>query len=88
MSNGVGAIDKAYVWPQYVRDRVRDTYMYFGGSLVVTAASAAMVLRSPAMLRLMTRNSFLVSTNLQHHFSIIFLKIFFETGLFTHLLYK
>ena len=40
LSNEVGAIDRAMVWPQVVRDRVRSTYTYFAGSLTVTAATA------------------------------------------------
>lgn len=35
------------VWPQYVRDRVRATYTYFGASCVATAASAVAIYRSP-----------------------------------------
>ena len=33
MSGEMGAVDKAAMWPQHVKDRIRDTYMYFGGSL-------------------------------------------------------
>lgn len=47
MSNEPGAIDRVVVWPQYVRDRVRDTYMYFGVSCAAAAASAVAVFRSP-----------------------------------------
>ncbi|XP_045611430.2 growth hormone-inducible transmembrane protein [Procambarus clarkii] len=47
MSNEPGAIDRMVVWPQYVRDRIRDTYSYFGASCVATAASAVAVFRSP-----------------------------------------
>ncbi|KAH7985772.1 growth hormone-inducible transmembrane protein-like [Rhipicephalus sanguineus] len=47
------------VWPEYVRQRVRDTYTYFGGSIVITAASALAVSRHPAMLNLVMRNSWL-----------------------------
>lgn len=47
MSNEPGAIDRVVVWPQYVKDRVRDTYSYFGASCAATAASAVAVFRSP-----------------------------------------
>jgi len=47
LSNEAGAIDRAAVWPAYVRARVRDTYAYFGASVAVVGASAAAVWRSP-----------------------------------------
>lgn len=48
------------MWPQYVKDRIKSTYMYFGSSIAVTAASAAAAFRSPAVMNLVTRNGFLV----------------------------
>jgi len=59
MSGEMGAVDKAVVWPQYVKDRIKDTYMYFGGSLVATAGTAAAVFRSPAAMNLVTRSGFI-----------------------------
>jgi hypothetical protein len=50
------------LWPDYVRKRIKDTYIYFGGSLALTAASATAAFRSPALMRFMTKSSFLVST--------------------------
>ena len=38
--NQAGALEKSVAWPPYVRERIRDTYMYFGGSLGITAATA------------------------------------------------
>ncbi|XP_046990481.1 growth hormone-inducible transmembrane protein-like isoform X2 [Schistocerca americana] len=58
LSKQTGAIDHATFWPEYVKQRIRDTYMYFGGSIVVTAASAAAALRSPRVMSLVTKNSF------------------------------
>jgi len=55
MSGEVGAVDKAVVWPQYVKDRIRDTYMYFGGSLVATAGTAVAAFRTPAVMNLVSR---------------------------------
>ena len=49
------------VWPQYVRQRIKDTYMYFGGSLAFTAASAVAVSRNPMLMRLMSKNSLMVN---------------------------
>ncbi|CAG0885037.1 unnamed protein product [Darwinula stevensoni] len=54
-----GAIDRAYAWPHYVRERIKSTYLYFGGGLVFTAVAAAGVLRSPALIRMMSQNSLL-----------------------------
>ena len=60
LSNQVGILDKSALWPQYVRDRIRSTYTYFGASLAMTAASAAAVARSPALMNLVSRSSLLV----------------------------
>ncbi|KAJ6661639.1 hypothetical protein lerEdw1_013878, partial [Lerista edwardsae] len=61
MSNEIGAIDKAIIWPQYVKDRIHATYMYFAGSVGLTALSAVAVSRSPALMGLMMRGSWLVN---------------------------
>merc|ERR1712106_322384 len=55
MSGEMGAVDKAVMWPQYVKDRVKDTYTYFGGSLFATAGTAAAVFRSPTAMNLVSR---------------------------------
>jgi len=55
MSGEMGAVEKSVMWPEYVRQRIKDTYMYFGGSLVATAGTAAAVFRSPAMMSMVTR---------------------------------
>uniref|UniRef100_A0A8D0KW59 Growth hormone inducible transmembrane protein n=1 Tax=Strix occidentalis caurina TaxID=311401 RepID=A0A8D0KW59_STROC len=47
------------IWPQYVKDRIHSTYMYFAGSIGLTALSAVAVSRSPALMSLMTRGSWL-----------------------------
>lgn len=57
LSNEIGAIDKAYIWPEYVRDRIRTTYAYFGGSIMITAASAMSVFQSRALMNLLMKNS-------------------------------
>ncbi|XP_006029553.1 growth hormone-inducible transmembrane protein [Alligator sinensis] len=59
MSNEIGALEKALIWPQYVKDRIHSTYMYFAGSIGLTAVSAVAVSRSPALMRLMTKRSWL-----------------------------
>ncbi|KAG9345962.1 hypothetical protein JZ751_007777 [Albula glossodonta] len=59
MSNEIGAIEKAVIWPQYVKDRIHSTYMYFAGSVGLTALSAVAVSRTPALMNLMMRGSWL-----------------------------
>uniref|UniRef100_A0A8C9RQV1 Growth hormone inducible transmembrane protein n=1 Tax=Scleropages formosus TaxID=113540 RepID=A0A8C9RQV1_SCLFO len=59
MSNEIGAIEKAVIWPQYVKDRIHSTYAYFAGSVGLTALSAVAVSRTPALLGLMMRGSWL-----------------------------
>lgn len=52
------------IWPQYVKDRIKTTYMYFGGSLVVTVAGAMAAFRSPLVMNIVTRNGFMVTFKL------------------------
>ncbi|CAG0918180.1 unnamed protein product, partial [Notodromas monacha] len=60
LSSETGALERSYLWPQYVKERIQTTYMYVGGSVVATAASAAACLRSPTVMRLVSRNSWVV----------------------------
>jgi len=48
-----GAIDRAHVWPEHVRARIRDTYGYLGASLAVVAGSAVTIFNSPVGQRFM-----------------------------------
>lgn len=48
------------LWPKYVKDRIKTTYLYFGGSIAVTAASAAAAFRSPIIMNLVARNGWMV----------------------------
>jgi len=43
------------LWPEYVKDRIKTTYSYFGGSIVISVASAAAVFRTPALLNIFAR---------------------------------
>ena len=61
LSNEMGAIDRAMVWPQVVRDRVQSTYSYFAGSLAVTAVTAYAISQSRAVYTLMRASPWLVS---------------------------
>ncbi|CAG2119244.1 unnamed protein product [Medioppia subpectinata] len=57
LSNSAGIYERSMVWDQYVRDRIHTTYAYFGSGLGITAAAAVGALRSPAMMRMMSKNS-------------------------------
>ncbi|XP_064632160.1 growth hormone-inducible transmembrane protein-like [Lineus longissimus] len=59
LSNEVGALDRSALWPEEVKQRIKSTYMYFGGGLAVTAVSALAIARSPAMMNMMMKNSWL-----------------------------
>ncbi|NWX43588.1 GHITM protein, partial [Steatornis caripensis] len=59
MSSEIGAIERAVIWPQHVKDRIHSTYMYFAGSIGMTALSAVAVSRSPALMSRMMRGSWL-----------------------------
>ncbi|XP_001365591.1 growth hormone-inducible transmembrane protein [Monodelphis domestica] len=59
MSNEIGAIEKAVIWPQYVKDRIHATYMYFAGSVGLTALSALAISRSPGLMAFMMKGSWL-----------------------------
>lgn len=56
---GTSAFEQSHMWPQYVKDRIKATYLYFGSSIAVTAASAAAAFRSPAVMNLVARNGFI-----------------------------
>merc|ERR1711962_826299 len=59
LSGELGAVDKQLMWPQYVKDRIKDTYMYFGGSILATAGTAAAVFRSPAAMNIVMRQGWM-----------------------------
>ena len=56
LSKESGAVDRAALWPEYVRHRIRDTYMYFGGSLIATAGTAVAIFRNPTLFRVVSAN--------------------------------
>jgi len=59
LSRELGAVDKQMMWPQYVKDRIKDTYMYFGGSILATAGTAAAIFRSPAAMNIVMRQGWM-----------------------------
>ncbi|ALC45321.1 CG1287 [Drosophila busckii] len=61
LSHEPSIYDHSVMWPHYVRDRIHATYAYFGASCAVTAASAAAVFQSDAMLNLIMRSGWMAS---------------------------
>ncbi|XP_055347224.1 growth hormone-inducible transmembrane protein-like [Paramacrobiotus metropolitanus] len=59
LSKQTGLWEKSYMWPEYVRTRVHETYAYLGGSLGVTAISTYLVSRSPQLMSMMTRTGWM-----------------------------
>lgn len=60
LGSGTSTLENSHLWPEYVKQRIQDTYLYFGGSLAISAASAMAVFRSPRMLSLVSRNGWMV----------------------------
>ena len=56
LSSQSGAVDRVALWPEYVRKRIRDTYMYFGGSILATAGSAVAIFKNPTLFRIVASN--------------------------------
>ncbi|XP_055711835.1 growth hormone-inducible transmembrane protein-like [Phlebotomus papatasi] len=59
LGKGTSVLNNSMLWPQYVKERIHSTYLYFGGSLCITAITALAAFRSPAILNLVGRNGFL-----------------------------
>jgi len=57
LSKDIGAIDELGLWPDYVKQRIQSTYMYFGAGIGITAASAYGCFQSPKIMKYATRNS-------------------------------
>lgn len=85
LSKQSGFIDRASLWPQYVRDRIHTTYQYFGAGLGITAASALAVARSPTLMNLAMKNSIgavLLSMGLLIGSGMVVRSIPYEAGTF------
>lgn len=66
-----------------MRERIHDTYAYFGGSIAITAASAAAVFRTPALMNLFARTgwmSMLATIALMMGSGMVARSIPYETG--------
>jgi len=59
LSSEPGTVERSMMWPEYVRDRVKTTYLYFGGSLVLTAASAVSCFRSPVIMNIVMKSGWM-----------------------------
>jgi len=59
LSSEPGTIERSMMWPEYVRDRVRTTYLYFGGTLVLTAASTVTCFRSPVIMNIVMKSGWM-----------------------------
>lgn len=57
MGSEPGFMARSSQWPQYVRDRLRSTYEYFGASIGIAAGSAFMVYRNPTLMNLAMKSS-------------------------------
>ncbi|GAB0094055.1 Growth hormone-inducible transmembrane protein [Sergentomyia squamirostris] len=56
LGKGASAFENSMLWPEYVKQRIHTTYTYFGGSLIITALTAAAAFRSPMLLNLVSRS--------------------------------
>lgn len=56
LGQGTNVLESSHLWPEYVKQRVKDTYMYFGASCALSAGAALAVFRTPALLNLVARN--------------------------------
>lgn len=61
LSKGVSVMDRAALWPDYVRQRLHHTYAYLAGSLVMTAGAGYAAAKSPVLLQL-TAGGSLITT--------------------------
>merc|ERR1711953_268605 len=52
VGNNLRAVDRAAVWPQYIKQRIGMSYQYLAQGLVITALSSMAVIRSPRMMSL------------------------------------
>lgn len=59
MGQGTTVVNNAMLWPEYVKERIRATYAYFGGSVLISTVAAMSVFRSPSLMRVVTANGML-----------------------------
>uniref|UniRef100_A0A1L8DK15 Putative growth hormone-induced protein n=2 Tax=Nyssomyia neivai TaxID=330878 RepID=A0A1L8DK15_9DIPT len=59
LGKGSSVLNNSMLWPEYVKQRIQTTYLYFGGSLGITALTAMAAFRSPAILNVVSKNGFM-----------------------------
>lgn len=57
--SGTNTLQNSMLWPEFVKQRIQDTYLYFGASIGISAASAMAVFRSPTMMNLVSRSGWM-----------------------------
>lgn len=62
LSNQTGTLEKSMLWPQFVKDRIKTTYLYFGSTIAITVGAAAASFRSPLIMNIVMKNGFTVSS--------------------------
>lgn len=60
MSIGIGAMEKAVIWPQHVKDRVHSTHVSLAGSTGLTALSALAMSRTLLLMNFMITSSWVI----------------------------
>jgi growth hormone-inducible transmembrane protein len=76
LSKQSGILDRAAIWPQYVKERIHSTYSYFGASLGITAASAWALAKSPSVMNVLMRNSLMVGVLFLLEYNSLWLYLF------------
>ncbi|XP_062603068.1 growth hormone-inducible transmembrane protein-like [Saccostrea cucullata] len=56
-SKEMSALDQRIFWSEEIKQRIRSTYFYFGASVGLTALSAVTIARTPALMNIAMKNS-------------------------------
>ena len=57
MGSVEGSLDRAVLWPQFVRDRIHSTYGHLGVGFGISTAAAYVTFKSPALMRVFSGGS-------------------------------
>lgn len=57
LSKEESAVERSVLWPKYVKDRIKWTYLYLGSGFGISTAAAVACLRSPAIMRIVSNSS-------------------------------
>lgn len=62
MSNGdASALDRAVLWPEFVRDRIKSTYAHLGVGFAVSVGAAYATFKSPVLMRFFSSGSIMMA---------------------------